>query len=116
MSKLFLNDNVKRRKLRIRSKVQGTAERPRLTVFRSNKFIYGQLIDDVTGRTIASVSSEKIDSKLNKVDSSFEAGKIIAQLAKEKGVEAVVFDRNGYVYHGRVQKFAEGSREGGLIF
>jgi large subunit ribosomal protein L18 len=116
MSKLFLNKNVKRRKLKIREKLSGTTVRPRLTVFRSNKFIYGQVIDDSNGKTIVSVSSKLIKGDLNKVDSSFEAGKEIAKKAIEKGINSVVFDRNGYIYHGRIQKFAEGSREGGLKF
>lgn len=116
MSKLFLNENFKRRKLKIREKLSGNSERPRLTVFRSNKFIYGQLIDDTTGKTVASVSSKLSTGKLNKVDSSFEAGKELAKKAIEKGIKTVVFDRNGYIYHGRIQKFAEGSRDGGLKF
>lgn len=116
MSKLFLNKNVKRRKLKIRDKISGDSSRPRLSVFRSNKFIYGQVIDDVSGETIVSISSKILKGDLNKVDSAFEAGKEIAKKAIEKGVNAVVFDRNGYIYHGRIQKFAEGSREGGLKF
>lgn len=116
MSKLFLNKNVKRRKLKIREKLSGTTVRPRLSVFRSNKFIYGQVIDDSTGKTLLSISSKSLKNDLNKVDSSFEAGKEIAKQAIEKGISTVVFDRNGYIYHGRIQKFAEGSREGGLKF
>lgn len=116
MSKLFLNKDNKRRKLKIREKLSGTAQRPRLSVFRSNKFIYGQLIDDVSGTTLVSISSKTLDSKINKVDASFEAGKELAKLAVQKGIVTAVFDRNGYIYHGRVQKFAEGSREGGLKF
>lgn len=116
MSKLFLNENFKRRKLKIREKLSGNSQRPRLTVFRSNKFIYGQLIDDSTGKTIVSVSSKLISGGLNKVDASFEAGKELAKKAVEKGITSAVFDRNGYIYHGRVQKFAEGSRDGGLKF
>lgn len=116
MSKLFLNKNSKRRKLRIREKLSGDSLRPRLSIFRSNKFIYGQIIDDTNGKTLLSVSSKLIDGDLNKVDSSYEAGKELAKKALEKGINTVVFDRNGYIYHGRVQKFAEGSREGGLKF
>ena len=116
MAKLFLNENIKRRKLKIREKLSGTSSRPRLTVFRSNKFIYGQVIDDSTGKTLVSTSSKLLKNDLNKVDSSFEAGKEIAKKAIEKGISSVVFDRNGYIYHGRIQKFAEGSREGGLNF
>ncbi len=116
MSKLFLNKNIKRRKLKIREKISGTESRPRLTVFRSNKFIYGQLIDDTRGKTIISISSKDFDSKDSKVIDSFNAGKELAKKAIEKGIQSVVFDRNGYIYHGRIQRFAEGSREGGLKF
>jgi len=112
--KLTLNNNYKKIKLRIRNKVIGTAEKPRLTVFKSNKYMYGQLINDVTGTTIAT-SVSKVDN-LNKVTASFEAGKVLAQKAAEKGIKKAVFDRNGYKYHGRVQKFADGAREGGLEF
>ncbi|NBO17361.1 MAG: 50S ribosomal protein L18 [Proteobacteria bacterium] len=116
MSKLFLNENFKRRKLKIREKLSGSSVRPRLTVFRSNKFIYGQLIDDTKGKTIVSISSKLISGDKNKVDASFEAGKELAKKAVEKGITSAVFDRNGYIYHGRIQKFAEGSRDGGLKF
>lgn len=110
--KLTLNNNYKRIKLRIRNKVIGTEERPRLTIFKSNKFMYGQLINDTLGTTIVS-SVSKIDN-MKKTDASFEAGKALAQKALEKGIKKVVFDRNGYKYHGRVQKYADGAREGGL--
>lgn len=116
MSKLFLNKNVKRRKLKIREKLSGSTTRPRLTVFRSNKFIYGQVVDDTTGNTLLTMSSKLVNGELNKVDSSFETGKELAKKALEKGISSVVFDRNGYIYHGRIQKFAEGAREGGLKF
>jgi large subunit ribosomal protein L18 len=116
MSKLFLNKNSKRRKLRIRETLSGSSERPRLSVFRSNKYIYGQIVDDVNGKTIVSVSTKELDSKTPKLDSSLAAGIELAKRASEKGIKAVVFDRNGYIYHGRVQKFAEGSRQGGLEF
>ncbi len=101
----------------IRKKIQGTSERPRLSVYRSNKAIYAQLIDDSTGRTIVSASSLKeITEKGNKVDQSHSLGKIIAEKALANGVQTVVFDRSGYLYHGRVKSLAEGAREGGLIF
>lgn len=116
MSKLFLNKNSKRRKLRIRETLSGTCERPRLSVFRSNRYIYGQIVDDVNGKTIVSVSTKELDVKTPKLDSSLIAGLELAKRASEKGIKAVVFDRNGYIYHGRVQKFAEGSRQGGLEF
>ena len=116
MSKLFLNKNSKRRKLRIRETLSGTSERPRLSVFRSNRYIYGQIVDDVNGKTLVSVSTKELDAKTPKLDSSLNAGLELAKRASEKGIKAVVFDRNGYIYHGRVQKFAEGSRQGGLEF
>jgi len=112
--KLTLNNNYKRIKLKIRNKVIGSQEKPRLSVFKSNKYVYGQLIDDSLGMTLVS-SVSKIDS-LKKTDASFEAGKELAAKALEKGIKSVVFDRNGYKYHGRVQKFADGAREGGLDF
>jgi len=112
--KLTLNSNYKRIKLKIRNKVIGSEEKPRLSVFKSNKYMYGQLINDSKGTTIVSIVS-KIDGA-KKTDASFEAGKILAQKANEKGIRKAVFDRNGYKYHGRVQKFADGAREGGLEF
>lgn len=104
-------------KMRIRKVVKGTAERPRLTVFRSNKEIYTQLIDDVNGKTVAaasSTSSELQSEKGTKTEIATKVGKLTAQRALEAGVQAVVFDRNGYLYHGRVKAVAEGAREGGL--
>lgn len=112
--KLTLNSNYKRIKLKIRNKVVGTQERPRLSVFKSNKFMYGQLINDVNGTTLVS-SISNVDN-MKKTEASFAAGKALAQKAAEKGIKKAVFDRNGYRYHGRVQKFAEGAREGGLEF
>ncbi len=106
-------------KFRVRRKISGTAERPRLTVFRSNKAIYAQLINDVSGKTLASASSNPKDigqEKVTKTDAAKLVGKLIAERAKEAGIEAVVFDRNGYLYHGRVKSLAEGAREGGLKF
>jgi len=105
-------------KQRIRKKVRGTTERPRLSVFRSNFSIYAQLIDDVKGVTIASASSvkDKIPAGTTKLELSKVVGVKIAKVALEKGVKEVVFDRNGYLYHGRVKSLAEGAREGGLVF
>lgn len=106
-------------KMRIRKIVYGTAERPRMTVFRSNKQIYVQLINDQAGHTVLSTSSaiEDVASvKANKIDKAKEVGKLIARKAKEAGIDAVVFDRNGYLYHGRVKALAEAAREGGLKF
>ena len=110
----LLNDSKKRIKLKIRSKISGSENKPRLTIFRSNKFVYGQLINDALGQTIGNIIS-KVEGK-SKVDASFEAGKLIAKVALDKNIKEVVFDRNGYKYHGRVKSFAEGAREGGLKF
>ncbi len=100
----------------IRSRISGTNTRPRLSVFRSNKAIYAQIIDDLSGTTLASVSSKDITEKMKKVDSSSIVGKALAEKAKALGINEVVFDRNGYLYHGRVKSLAEGAREGGLKF
>jgi large subunit ribosomal protein L18 len=112
-----------RRRHRIRKKIQGTAERPRLVVFRSLKNIEGQIVDDDASRTLVGVStlSEglrdfKPESQMPNVEIAFEAGKLLAEKAKAAGVETVVFDRAGYKYHGRVKAFAEGARKGGLEF
>lgn len=104
---------------RIRGKVFGTAERPRLSVFRSNTSIYAQIIDDTTGTTLVSCSSQKKDlssQPCTKVEMSRLVGKSLADAAKAKGITQVTFDRGGYLYHGRVKALAEGAREGGLIF
>ena len=113
----------KRRHFRVRNKVNGTAERPRLVVFRSLKHMEGQLVDDDAGQTIIGLSTQAEGMKgftaegANKrVEQAFAAGKLLAEAAKEKGIEAVVFDRGGYKYHGRVKAFADGAREGGLQF
>lgn len=118
MPRLVIKSGQLKRKLRVRSKISGTAARPRLSVFRSNKYIYGQIIDDVKGITLVDLQAEvkAIHSGKPKVDASFEAGKQLAAKALEKKIEAVVFDRNGFRYHGRVKSFAEGAREGGLKF
>jgi len=114
-------DKAKRRlriRRSIRNKVSGSAQRPRLSVFRSNKFIYAQLIDDVNGVTLASSSSataEGVNSS-SKTESSSFVGRDIAAKALEKGITEVVFDRGGYLYHGRVKSLAEGAREAGLKF
>ena len=104
-----------RRHERVRKNVSGTAERPRLNVYRSLKNIYAQIIDDTTGTTLVSASSLELENGGNK-DAAFEVGSMVAKKAVEKGIKAVVFDRGGYIYHGRVQKLAEGAREGGLEF
>lgn len=101
---------------RIRKTVSGTASRPRLSVFRSNKEIYAQLINDEQGSTIVASSSKEISSKGNKNEVSKEVGKALAEKAKSNGIEIAVFDRAGYLYHGRVKSLAEGAREGGLKF
>jgi large subunit ribosomal protein L18 len=104
-------------KLSIRQKVSGTAERPRLSVFRSNTTIYAQLIDDVKGHTLASASSVEIaKGKSANISISKEVGKKLAEKALQGGVKKVVFDRNGYLYHGKVKSLADGAREGGLEF
>ena len=105
-----------RRKGRVRAKVSGTASCPRLSVFRSNRGIYAQIINDEIGKTIASVSPKEAKTTGKKIDISLELGKLIAKKAIEKGVSQVVFDRNGYKYHGRVKALAEGARQGGLKF
>ena len=107
-----------RRHRRIRGKVVGSAERPRLAVYRSNKGISAQLIDDLSGKTIAAAGWQGLAKsfKGNKTEQASEVGKLLASNAKSAGVEACVFDRGGYLYHGRVKALAEGAREGGLHF
>ncbi len=107
-----------RRHRRIRAKISGTAERPRLCVFCSNKHTYAQLIDDEKGKTIISAKDTelKIKGKKGKTAIAFEVGKLIAEKAIKNKINKVVFDRGGYIYHGRVKSLAEGAREGGLIF
>lgn len=100
----------------VRKKISGTTERPRLSVFRSNTGIYGQLIDDVKGVTIVSASSVELGKKVLNIENSKSVGKKLAEKAVASGVESIVFDRNGYLYHGNVKAFAEGAREGGLKF
>ncbi len=110
------NQKQDRRHARVRAKVTGTASRPRLSVFRSNRGMFLQLIDDAAGKTIASASSIEVKAKGKKVEISKELGKMIAEKAAAKKITAVVFDRGAYKYHGRVQAVAEGAREGGLEF
>jgi len=100
----------------IRSRISGTAECPRLTVFRSNKQIYAQVIDDTTGRTLAAASSLKLSEKATKKEIAAKVGALIAQHAKEAGIQSVVFDRNGYLYHGRIKELADAARNSGLKF
>jgi len=106
----------RKRHSRIRLRIVGSAERPRLSIFRSTKFIYAQVIDDGSGRTLASASSREADLAVGpgKVDPARSVGRAVAQRAKAAGVRAVVLDRGGYRYHGRVRSLAEGAREGGL--
>lgn len=110
-----------RRKRRIRKKIVGTMERPRLTVYRSNRGIFAQLIDDLEGRTLVSAGyNDKAKREelagLNKMEQARAVGEMLAQRAQEKGIERVVFDRNGFIYHGRVAALADGAREAGLQF
>ncbi len=103
-------------KASIRRKLSGSAERPRLSVFRSNKEIYAQVINDEAGVTLAAASSAKLEGTGTKTDTAKAVGSAIAAAAKAAGVDKVVFDRNGYLYHGRVKALADAAREGGLIF
>jgi large subunit ribosomal protein L18 len=106
-----------RRRRRVRAKVRGTAERPRLAVFRSNKGVQAQLIDDVAGHTLAAVNwTEKDLKELGRMEQATRAGTVLAERAKSAGIETVVFDRGGYRYHGRVKAIADGAREAGLKF
>ncbi|MBP6755379.1 MAG: 50S ribosomal protein L18 [Bacteroidia bacterium] len=106
-------------KLKIRKTINGTASTPRLSVFRSNSGIYAQLIDDKTGKTILSAGSDDKtikDTKANKVDKAKAVGKLVAEKATTAGISTIVFDRNGYLYHGRIKSLADGAREAGLKF
>ena len=107
-----------KRHVRVRAKVSGTPERPRLNVFRSKQNIYAQIIDDVAGNTLVSASTveKDFDGYGGNKEAPRKVGKLVAERAKAKGIDAVVFDRGGYVYHGRVAELAEGAREGGLQF
>ncbi|OGE10669.1 50S ribosomal protein L18 [Candidatus Curtissbacteria bacterium RIFCSPLOWO2_01_FULL_42_26] len=108
-------ERKKTRHYKIRQKVSGNGQKPRLTVFKSNKYVWAQLIDDEKGTTLASASDKKIKSG-TKVEKAREAGNILAKKAMKKKVKKIVFDRAGYKYHGRVKALAEGAREGGLVF
>ena len=117
MSAPSIREARARRKRRIRGRLHGTPERPRVSVFRSNKAIYAQLVDDATATTIAAARSNEVkDPGLKKSEVAKKVGELLAQRAKDKGIERVVFDRSGYLYHGRVKALAEGAREGGLVF
>jgi large subunit ribosomal protein L18 len=106
-----------KRRRRVRAKVRGTAERPRISVFRSNRGLFAQLIDDDAGRTLAAVNWTEGDLRsLKPMEQAAKAGQLLAERAKAAGVDTVVFDRGGYQYHGRVKALAEGAREGGLTF
>jgi large subunit ribosomal protein L18 len=114
----MVTKDIRRLKIKksIRGRVSGTAERPRLTVFRSNKQIYAQVINDVEGKTLAAASSLKIADKASKKEIAAQVGELIAGNAQAVGVQAVVFDRNGYLYHGRIKELADAARKGGLKF
>lgn len=118
MPKVVLRkSNRKKRKLRIRKKVKGTSERPRLSVFKSNNYCYGQIIDDVKGKTLVGLSQDEVQKAHKskpKLEGAFEVGKMLAEKALENKIKSVVFDRAGYKYHGRVKQVAEGARKGGL--
>jgi len=121
MSSKRLDMGRQRRKVRVRKKVRGTDQRPRVCVFRSNKHIYAQVISDSQGRTLAAVSSlsEDLVQQLKKskgLDAAKQVGVALARVCKEKNITRVVFDRNGFIYHGRVKAVADGAREGGLDF
>ncbi|MEK7559087.1 MAG: 50S ribosomal protein L18 [Patescibacteria group bacterium] len=119
-----MKDKRLQRRKRIRAKIKGTNERPRLSVFRSNKYIYAQIIDDEKGKTLVGVSEKQIKEDASskktesskKIDKSKTLGLMLAKLAVSKKIKSVVFDRSGYAYHGRVKAIAEGAREGGLKF
>ena len=115
LTKVEKRNRIKRR---VRGKISGSATLPRLSVFKSNKEIYAQLVDDKEGKTLVSASSrdKAVDAKGTKTEISTAVGKAIAEKAKAAGIENIVFDRNGFVYHGRVKALADGAREGGLKF
>jgi large subunit ribosomal protein L18 len=121
LSAPIVKDARKRRHIRVRKKIFGTPERPRLNVFRSNKHIYAQIIDDTTGRTLVAASSidKELKGKLKSggnIEASKVVGRLIAKRAIDRGIKKVVFDRGGYLYHGRVKALADAAREGGLEF
>lgn len=117
--RIVKQSGFERRKARVRKKIKGTEERPRLNVRRSNKHMYAQVIDDAAGKTIVSASTKMKDfgsDGAKKTEAAKKVGEAIARLALEKGIEKVVFDRSGYIYHGRIKALAEGAREAGLKF
>ena len=116
MSQLSVREARLRRHRRVRGKIRGSAERPRLAVYRSNRGIFAQLVDDDAGKTIVSASWTTAGAKGDKTEQATAVGKALAAAATKAGIETVVFDRAGYLYHGRVKALAEGAREGGLKF
>ena len=118
MGKVIKRARRQRIRYRIRKKISGTAQRPRLSIFRSNRSIYCQAVDDVNGVTLAAASSTEsnIHNQGTKTEQAKEVGKLIGQRIKDKGIETIIFDRSGYLYHGRVKALAEGAREVGLSF
>jgi large subunit ribosomal protein L18 len=116
MSALSVREARLRRHRRVRGKIRGSAERPRLAVYRSNRGIFAQLVDDDSGKTIVSSSWTAVGHKGDKTGQATEVGKALAAAAQKAGIETVVFDRAGYLYHGRVKALADGAREGGLKF
>jgi large subunit ribosomal protein L18 len=117
MSALSTREARARRKRRIRGRIEGTPDRPRVSVFRSNKAMYAQIVDDQGSVTLVTARSAEVEGDgLKKAEVAKKVGQLLAQRAKERGIERVVFDRSGYLYHGRVQALAEGAREGGLVF
>ncbi|TCJ18255.1 50S ribosomal protein L18 [Rubrobacter taiwanensis] len=105
-----------RRRARVRRRIFGTPERPRISVFRSNRYTYAQLIDDIAGHTLAAVDTRRVAGAESPTDAAYKAGELLAKKAAEVGIERAVFDRGGYKYHGRVRALAEGARSGGLKF
>lgn len=121
LKKNIMKDRRQRRKRTIRNNILGTPTRPRVSVFRSNKHIYVQVIDDLSGHTLVSASSVEKGFRaegddLEKIEQARQIGKVLAQRVQEKGIDKIVFDRNGFIYHGRVAAVADGAREGGLKF
>jgi large subunit ribosomal protein L18 len=116
MSQLTVREARLRRHRRVRGKIRGSAERPRLAVYRSNRGIFAQLVDDDAGKTIVSASWTTLGAEGGKSEQAAAVGKALAAAASKAGIETVVFDRGGYLYHGRVKALAEGAREGGLKF
>ena len=116
VSKADKNKARLKRHPRVRSKISGTAECPRLNVFRSSKNIYAQIIDDINGVTLVAASTLELEGNGGNKEAAFKVGEAIAKKAADKGITEVVFDRGGYIYHGRVKELAEGARQGGLKF